>query len=142
MAMSQLLHASAVAIGAHAVLLTGPSGSGKSDVALRLIDRGAKLVGDDAVILDEGQLSGPARLKGQIEVRGVGIVQVPYKPGLSLLSLHIELVPRDAVPRMPSAQKSVFGCPLMTLHAFDQSTPLKIETALRSILPQSNVVQL
>lgn len=140
--MSQLLHASAVAIGAHAVLLTGPSGSGKSDVALRLIDRGAKLVGDDAVMLDENQLCGPARLKGQIEVRGVGIVDVAYVTGTSPLRLHIELVPRDAVPRLPGVLTSVLGCPLMKLHAFDHSTPLKIEMALRACVPQSNVVQL
>ena len=76
-----LLHASAVEIGGHAVLLTGASGRGKSDLALRLIDRGAVLIADDQVQLtvDDARLlaSPPAAIAGLVEIRGIGIVELP-----------------------------------------------------------------
>lgn len=140
--MSQLLHATAVSIGDRAILLTGPSGSGKSDLALRLIDRGALLIGDDAVVLKDGMLSGPQRLRGQIEMRGVGIVQAPCAAGPAPLSLHIDLVPRDGVPRLPEEQSSVYGVPQLCLHAFDQATPLKVEAALAQIASTVQAAQL
>lgn len=140
--MSQLLHATAVAIGPRALLLTGPSGSGKSDLALRLIDRGALLIGDDAVMLDGGALSGPKRLRGQIEVRGVGIVHVPCAAGTTALALHVDLVPREAVPRLPDMQTSTFAVPHLRLHAFDHSAPLKVEAALKRATRDLKAVQL
>lgn len=140
--MSQLLHATAVALGDRAVLLTGPSGSGKSDLALRLIDRGAVLVGDDAVVLKEGLLSGPQRLQGQIEVRGVGIVHTRSASKPIALALHIDLVPRDAVVRMPEARLSPYGVPRLCLHAFDHSTPLKVEAALSQLVNARQAAQL
>lgn len=77
---SENLHASCVAAEGHAVLITGRSGSGKSDLALRLIDRGFTLVSDDRTILrkQDGRLiaSAPDTIKGKIEVRGVGILEM------------------------------------------------------------------
>jgi len=131
--MSELLHASAVQIGQKAALLTGPSGSGKSDLALRLIDRGARLIGDDAVVFEDGLLSGPSHLRGQLEVRGIGIVSVPFCDTKVPLFLHIDLVPRDGVTRMPAPEVGPFGASLLRLHAFDQSTPLKVEAALSGL---------
>ena len=77
-----LLHATAISINGQAVLLIGPPGSGKSDLALRLIDRGALLIADDQVALTEvdGVLhaSAPAATAGLIEVRGLGIAAVAH----------------------------------------------------------------
>jgi serine kinase of HPr protein (carbohydrate metabolism regulator) len=76
------IHATCVAIGGQGVLIMGPSGIGKSDLALRLIDRGATLVSDDytEIELVEGALTGrpPATIAGKIEVRGVGIVTMVF----------------------------------------------------------------
>src|SRR5215213_3566639 len=79
---AETLHASTVALDGRAVLITGPSGSGKSDLALRLLDRGFKLVSDDQTMvrLDGERLvaSAPANIAGKLEVRGIGIVEVEH----------------------------------------------------------------
>ena len=76
MLSSETLHASTVSIKGRAVLIEGPSGSGKSDLALRLIDRGATLVSDDYTIVRriDGNLiaSAPPNIAGLCEVRGCG----------------------------------------------------------------------
>ncbi|MCY3877828.1 MAG: HPr kinase/phosphatase C-terminal domain-containing protein [Rhodobacteraceae bacterium] len=76
-----LLHASAVAVGDRAVLLTGPSGSGKSSLAMDMISRGAVLVADDRTELrrrgDFVEVSAPVEIAGLIEARGVGILRLP-----------------------------------------------------------------
>src|ERR1700704_3395598 len=82
--MSEInVHASCVAIGRHGVLLLGRSGAGKSDLALRLIDEGAKLVADDRTILFVSkralQAKAPASIKGLLEIRGLGIVELPVR---------------------------------------------------------------
>ena len=78
--MTETVHASTVATGGRAVLLSGPSGSGKSDLALRLIDRGFTLVSDDqTVVMREGDrliASAPPTIAGKLEVRGLGIVEM------------------------------------------------------------------
>ncbi len=80
-----LVHATAVAIEGEAVLLRGPSGSGKSDLALRLIDGGAQLVADDQTLLRRagGRVlaSAPPAIAGLLEVRGVGVVRVEAADG-------------------------------------------------------------
>src|SRR3546814_20617043 len=100
---SETLHASCVAIGGRAVLIEGPSGSGKSDLALRLIDRGAKLVADDYTILtrEDGALkaSPPPTIAGRIEVRAIGIVDMPHVDRAPA-ALLVRLVGRPA--RMPA----------------------------------------
>ena len=79
---SETLHASTVALDGRAVLITGHSGSGKSDLALRLLDRGFKLVSDDQTMvrLDGERLlaSPPANIAGKLEVRGIGIVELAH----------------------------------------------------------------
>ena len=77
-----VMQASAVAIGGRALLIEGPPGSGKSTLALALIDRGAGLIGDDAVALHrdaQGRLiaSSPPNIAGLLEVRGIGLVRLP-----------------------------------------------------------------
>src|SRR5258706_4556776 len=99
------IHASCVAIGPRGVLLLGPSGSGKSDLALRLIDQGAKLVADDRTILfaAKGALhaKAPASIKGLIEIRGLCIVELPVRANVT--SVQVVLVVRlgREDPRLP-----------------------------------------
>ena len=116
------------------MLLFGPSGSGKSDLALRLIDRGWTLIADDQVELvrDGGSLlaSPPATIAGQIEVRGVGIVDRSYVSGLPV-ALAFDLA--ETPERLPEPARRVVGgvlLPCLGLAPFDVSAPLKVEAAL------------
>src|SRR5579859_977149 len=74
------IHATCIAFAGKGVLLRGPSGSGKSDLALRAIDGGARLVADDRVILSQCEnkliASAPPTLYGMIEIRGFGIMRM------------------------------------------------------------------
>lgn len=109
------VHASAVLAGARAVLIRGPSGAGKSRLALDLIEaarpagplRFARLVGDDRVHLEpfhDRLLVRPAdALAGLIEVRGVGIRQLPYEPS-AIVGLVVDLAAPDA-ERLPDADR-------------------------------------
>lgn len=132
------MHGTAIAIDGHGVLLTGHSGAGKSDMALRLIDRGAMLISDDAVVVSDCDglpwLSPSPNIEGKIEVRGVGICQVPNTAG-ARLRLIIELV--DAVERMPDTEIGEiagFHVPSLKLVPFEISAALKLEFALRSVV--------
>ena len=77
---AETVHASTVASEGRAVLITGPSGSGKSDLALRLLDRGFTLVSDDQTIVtrvdDRLIASAPPTIAGKLEIRGIGIVEM------------------------------------------------------------------
>jgi HPr kinase/phosphorylase len=128
----KLLHASCVSINEIGVLLRGPSGSGKSDLTLRLIGDGAILVADDQVQLKDvaGSLmaKAPDMLAGKLEVRGCGILAFPRLEYVTV-RLVIDLVPRIKVQRLPgpaSCQLFGFELPLYHLHAFDSSCSLKI----------------
>ena len=128
------MHATAVALDGHAVLLLGPSGAGKSDLALRLIDRGWRLVADDRVVLTvaAGRLlaSAPAALDGLIEVRGVGIVPEPTTAALVVLALDLATSPE----RLPEPATLVFhgiAIPVVGFEPFGESAPIKAERALR-----------
>ena len=144
-----LLQATCVVVEGVGVLLRGPSGSGKSSLALQLIDAGAKLVADDGVELRrrETQLvarlpaSAPETVRGRLEVRGLGIVPVP-SVAESRLDLVIDLVPAGAVERLPELATAEFlevKLPLLRLHAAEPSTPAKVRLAVRagpgSIIP-------
>lgn len=150
MPAQDLLHATAVRLPAYsapfvseeggvgsAVILRGPSGSGKSDLALRLIARhGARLIADDQVALRAPArqvfCEAPAALAGLIEVRGVGLVRLDAHAGAPV-ALVVDLVARNEVPRLPEAD-TVMLCNIavarLRLHAFDDSTPDKIIAAL------------
>jgi serine kinase of HPr protein (carbohydrate metabolism regulator) len=133
-----LVHGTCVALGNSGVLIRGPSGSGKSDLALRLIDEGAALVSDDQVELvpRDGRLyaSAPATIAGLIEVRGIGIVNVP-RAAAQPLALVVDLVARDEVPRMPDAREVELAgarLPALSLWPFEASAPLKVRLALKA----------
>jgi HPr kinase/phosphorylase len=134
--LTPTVHATAVSIGGQGVLLVGPPGSGKSDLALRLIDRGAKLIADDRVRVDSsGLLSPPPAIAGLIEVRGFGLAQMAHVSGIAA-KLLVDL---GQVPdRMPHpAVRCICGLelPCMMVSAFEASTPLKVELAVAQGLP-------
>lgn len=114
------------------ILLLGESGSGKSDLALRLIDAGAKLVADDRVnisIQNDQMLASPvSALKGKMEIHGVGILSMKYIHN-TVLTIAVTLVPRESVERLPEPAwytREDIRIPVFSLHAFDASTPAKI----------------
>ena len=92
------IHASCVELAGAGILLRGPSGSGKSDLALRLIDSGARLVADDRtdLVVEDGRLiaSSPAPIAGKLEVRGVGILALPVV-ARSRVGIAVDLVARS-----------------------------------------------
>jgi len=130
------IHATAVAIDGGGVLLTGPSGSGKSDLALRLIDGGATLIADDRcdLAVRDGRLraSPPAALAGMLEVRGVGIVVLAHETS-GAIDLVCEMTDAANVPRLPAAERTELegvDLPLWRIHPFEASAPAKVRTAL------------
>lgn len=128
-----------LSIDGRGVLLRGPSGSGKSDLALRLIDSGANLVADDRVELArEGNsliARAPESLSGRMEVRGIGIVSVPTVQRAALV-LVVDLVPPEQVPRMPDPGRWThlgISMPLIALHALEASAAAKVRLAVRQV---------
>ena len=133
--MSETVRGTSVAIGGRGVLLRGSSGSGKSDLALRLIDRGACLVSDDytCVRVERGRLlaAAPATIAGRIEMRGVGIVERPAAGDVPLcLVLDLDAVP-DRLPEQ-AGESRILDVPLpaLALAPLEPSAPLKVEAAL------------
>ncbi len=110
------IHATCVAFGRFGILIRGPSGSGKSSLALRVIDGEgfgigetklkAKLVADDQVMVERKGLSilarPPAALAGKLEIRGIGIVRVDHMKSCQL-RLVIDLAETNAIVRLPEA---------------------------------------
>jgi hypothetical protein len=132
-------HATVVAIGKWGIAITGPSGSGKSDLALRLIDRGAKLVGDDYVVMTNATnlpvAHASPNLAGKIEVRGIGIIPIDY---LDQATVRLCVVLGTDGERMPEplAVQSMagFAIPCLKLNGFTASAPIKVELALQTVV--------
>lgn len=129
-----LLHAGCVALNGRGILIVGPSRAGKSDLALRLIDRGAVLVADDQVELtavDTTLIADvPATIAGKLEVRGLGIVDMPYQSPVPV-SLLIDLaMPVERMPEPRARDLCGIGIPLLALNPHEASAPMKAELAL------------
>jgi HPr kinase/phosphorylase len=132
------LHATCIAFDGDGVLLTGASGSGKSDLALRALETGACLVADDRTELTRGNdgrliAQAPPQLAGLIEVRGLGILRWPHL-AQAALRLVVALVPPEQVPRLPGegvADHLGVVLPRLLLTPFEASAVTKLRLATR-----------
>ena len=132
---SETLHASCIAVNGQAVLIAGRSGSGKSDLALRMIDRGAVLVSDDYTMLKrvQGRLlaSPPPNLRGKLEVRGLGILDFQSTADAPVC-LYVDL--DRQVERLPETPETVsiagVQIPSIALNSLEASAPVKLEVGL------------
>lgn len=130
------VHGTCIELEGTGILLRGPSGSGKSDLALRLIDEGARLVADDyteAEVRDGTLLaSAPAGIAGLMEVRGVGVIRLEHVVAVPL-GLAIDLVPGADIERLPAPATWTcldIGIALYRLDPFQASAPAKVRLAL------------
>ena len=129
-----LANVGAVAIGGRVLLIEGPPGAGKTSLALALIDRGARLVGDDAVTLTRAGATlvaaPPPNTAGLIEIRNVGLVAM--EPAEGPVALVLALDPE--APRFPlePAWRHIAGIdiPLLAFTAGDPAQALRAEYAL------------
>ncbi|ADV09639.1 MULTISPECIES: hypothetical protein [Mesorhizobium] len=141
------IHATMVLIGERGILITGASGSGKTALALALIDhcrqRGsfARLVGDDQLFVEAhaGRLlcRAPAAIEGLVEVPGLGPRPLPFEPA-GLVDLHVHLVPADEAPRFQEdAASSIVGCLVPQVDVVERNIPaaLPVVMARLSIAP-------
>lgn len=139
------VHATALALGGKAVLIRGPSGAGKSDLALRCISAPrlphlpsrAELVADDQVEIRRMgngiEVSAPPAIAGKLEVRGLGVLDLPYRASARLV-LVVDLVAPDDVPRYPLEEiTTIFlgqAVPTLRLTPFEASAPAKVMLAV------------
>jgi serine kinase of HPr protein (carbohydrate metabolism regulator) len=118
-----------------AILITGVSGSGKSDLALRLIDRGFTLISDDQTLVrrdgDRLIASAPPTIRGKLEIRGIGIIEVETANDVPV-ALLVELT--GDIQRLPddSRERPILGInlPLVTIDATTASAAAKVVLAL------------
>lgn len=142
--MPQNVHATTVDIKGAGILITGPSGSGKSDLALRLIqNKNAVLVADDQTILylenKTLKAHAPQNIQGLLEVRNIGIIHFPYQE--TSIRLVVELIKEDTIDRLPPPLFFNFeniSLPLIKLNAFEASAPDKIVVKLKAVLEEKN----
>ncbi|HKX92408.1 MAG TPA: aldolase [Sphingomicrobium sp.] len=132
---AETLHASTVACAGRAVLITGPSGSGKSDLALRLLDRNFTLVSDDQTIVrrmgERLVAAAPPTIAGKLEVRGLGIVDVEAQGDVPV-ALIVELT--GEIQRLPddTRERPILGVrlPLISVDAKTASAASKVALGL------------
>jgi HPr kinase/phosphorylase len=122
------VHGSCVARDGAGVLILGPSGAGKSDLTLRLLNRGFALVADDQVEIRDGVAKAPHILAGLLEVRGIGIVRLPY---VGSIKLSVVIMLTDQPERLPQPEShATLSLPVVRLHAASASAPDRVALAL------------
>jgi HPr kinase/phosphorylase len=119
------VHASCAALNDDAVLLVGPPGAGKSDLLLRLIDRGFALIGDDQIIIEGGQVRPCTAIAGMVELRGLGLFELEFRPSATL-RLIVQLGAHAA--RLPAFAPS--ATPMIALDPSAPSAPIRVHWAL------------
>jgi len=130
------IHATCIDIDGKGILLRGPSGSGKSDLALRLIDGGARLVADDRTNLtlqdDAVIATAPDEIAGKMEVRGLGVrsVDVLAQTPLALVADLVNPSDVERIPNPASVELRGLSLPLIRLAPFEASAPAKLRAAL------------
>jgi serine kinase of HPr protein (carbohydrate metabolism regulator) len=131
-----LANVTCVAIEGRAVLIEGAPGSGKSSLALALIDRGAVLVGDDGVTLDErdGRLraSPPPNIAGLLEVRNVGLVTLPTASAPLALAIRLDEAAPRHIDMAETAERAGHAIPTVALHPGSPVLALRAEFALKT----------
>lgn len=134
------VHGTTIAIDERAILMRAPSGGGKSDLALRLVDEGALLVADDQteLALEDGEVfaSAPPAIAGRMEIRGLGVVAMPAV-AKARLTLVADLVPPGRLERLPEPLFCSFldrKFPLLLLAPFEASAAAKLRAALRLLV--------
>ncbi|CAN5561242.1 HPr kinase/phosphatase C-terminal domain-containing protein [soil metagenome] len=149
--MPELVHATCIAFGAQGVLLIGPPGSGKSDLALRLIDQPgfgtgdtlltATLVSDDQVFIERSDAtlfaSPPASIAGKIEVRGLDILSLRHCDRIQVVAAF-EHSASASIERLPEPQTTEFqavALPLFRLDFMSPSAPARLRAALSLVQP-------
>jgi serine kinase of HPr protein (carbohydrate metabolism regulator) len=140
------VHGTSVSIDGDGILFRGPPGSGKSDLALRMINYGAQLVSDDQVCLtrrnDNIFMSSPPTIRNSIEVRGIGIVNTTAQKEAPLI-LVLNMSPNNAASRMPIWQLCTFldiKVPAVEFAPFEISAHLKVKLAIN--LARENGIKL
>ena len=152
---TRLVHATCLVVGGCGVLILGPPGSGKSDLALRLIDQSgrgtgaeamtARLVADDQVVVTRRAsrlIAGPPRrLAGLMEVRGLGIVDIEYAPEAEL-GLIVRLAEAGRIERLPEASQSQLvlldiAIPEIAIDAAAASAPARVRAGVAETLRRS-----
>lgn len=134
MTASPLPNVTCVAIGGRGVLIEGAPGSGKSSLALALIDRGACLVGDDGIALERRGAAlwalPPPTIAGKLEIRGVGIVTLE----ICAAPLALACVLGEQGERLPAPGTRAiegFALPLLTFAGVEPDLAIRVEWALR-----------
>ena len=130
------IHGTSVSIDGDGVIFRGPPGSGKSDLALRMINFGAQLISDDQVCLtrrnDNIFMSSPSTIRKSMEVRGIGIVNTIAQKEAPLI-LVLNMLPNNAANRMPIWQLCTFldiKVPAVEFAPFEISAHLKVKLAI------------
>lgn len=132
------IHSTSVVLDDNGILITGDSGSGKSDLALRLIDSGATLISDDITFcekkIDRIILSCPSQTKGLLEVREVGIITVPFVEQIKL-KMIVKLMNKELerLPRKKFSKLLGINIPLLTINGNNTSSVIKVKVKLNEI---------
>ena len=132
------MHSSSVVIDDNGVLILGDSGSGKSDLALRLIDNGATLISDDISICRKNSnniyLHCPPEIKGLLEVREIGIITVPFVERIKLrLVVNLKSKNNERFPKENSYRILGIKIPLISIEGKNSSAVAKIKVKLNEI---------
>lgn len=122
------VHASCAARDGAGLLLLGPPGAGKSDMVLRLLDLGFLLVADDRVEIEDGNARPPDGLAGLLEIRGLGIMRLPY---VAPVALHVAIALGRAADRLPAPSRhATLALPQVTIDPHCASAALQAALAL------------